>query len=80
MKNENEKPLGECADDGCICKSKKLRKLTKTKDWNGRKYHLCCWRRCDTICKAIDLDLKYCDSEEVRKSLLELRETVLPSN
>jgi hypothetical protein len=75
MKKENEKPLGDCADCG-----NPLKKLTKTKDWKGRKYHLCCWRKCNTICKGIDLDLKYCDSEVIRKSLLELREKVMPSN
>jgi hypothetical protein len=45
----------ECARNGCLCK---LKKLTKTRDWNGRRFHLKCHRivmeRYSCIQMAID--------------------------
>ena len=52
---DNEKERKQYGD--CLMCGKELRKLTRTEDWDGRKYHVTCWsqlikdiRHFDKVC------------------------------
>jgi hypothetical protein len=44
-----------------------LKKFTKTHDWDGRKYHLKCWKSMASIVYSLDLNINGCRDEKTKE-------------
>ena len=62
----------------CLNCDKPLRKL-KTPTTYSKLYHKKCHAKCLVTCQAIDLAIKYYESDAEKEKLLEMREKIMPS-